>query len=403
MKNIVKEKIDNFGNLSSLDLMFTRIAREQFVTHRFSKEYRTVLIFTVLLDLVAVFVSVFGGYFHLYSMVFRSLNDAIVSKIVSISVLIILEILVHIALAKFFKSFIKEKMQVAFIALVFATILWGVIFDFSTKGLSMRQSAKVSKVETITMNFDAEKENLRLEKEAKINDIKELQKQINSNPTKWSSGKLSLLSADQLASLKELQNEISTIEQTYRNDIVALQKVTDKEYKQDELSTQNEAREYYNIVVAVMFIELLASGFLMFSWSMVLKENKPEDFVNSKINDIANEIDKGVSTLFQNRVATLNNGLTLALSNHSNNSIPFEYETTTNKPEPEFVEAEVISNKKNKPGFKMQTSNGDAKKCAYCDGDISDKKHWNAKYCSPECRIKSWENKHNTTLRYKRK
>ena len=87
MTNNTNKKIDNFGNLNGLDMFFTRIAKEQFVTHRFSKEYRIVLILTFLFDILAVSVSIFAGYFYLYLMIFKTLNSVLVAKVITIILL----------------------------------------------------------------------------------------------------------------------------------------------------------------------------------------------------------------------------------------------------------------------------------------------------------------------------
>ena len=410
MKNSKTTKTDNFGNLNLMDMFFTRIAKEQFVTHRFSKEYRTVLVLVFLFDILAVFASIFAGYFYLYVLVIKTLNNILVAKILTITALIILEILVHIGLAKFFKFFIKSNIAVAFVALVLVTLLWSVSFQLSTKGLSMRQSKKVSKVESISSNFELEKQNLLNSRNAQITDIKELQKDIKSNPTRWKNGKLSLLSSQQLTDIKEYQKEISEIKQQYRTDILSLQKTTDKEYKQDEFNTQNEANEYYNLITIVMFIELLASGFLMFSWSMVLKENKSEDYINSNVNDFKSEVDTRVFALFKDSLHTQFRSFQLAIETNENNSIPFEFENTKGKKENSNISDAEIINKKN-VGFQMQQttneptkpSNPKAKVCAYCGADISHKKHWNAKYCDRTCQRKAWELKTDRKLIYKKK
>ena len=73
MKNSLN---DNFGNFNLIDKLLTKVANNQFTTHRYSKEWKIAISLAILFDIVAVTLSIYAGYFYLSTLLIPMLESA---------------------------------------------------------------------------------------------------------------------------------------------------------------------------------------------------------------------------------------------------------------------------------------------------------------------------------------
>ena len=139
MKNL--ENLNNFGDYSGIDRILTKVANNQFTTHRYSKEWKIAISLSILFDITAVTLRIYAGYFYLSTLLIPMLESVYLAKIATISILILLELLVHFLLAKFFKFAIKtgnnSHGQTAAVVLIFLAFVYTISFHCSTQGLSI--------------------------------------------------------------------------------------------------------------------------------------------------------------------------------------------------------------------------------------------------------------------------
>jgi len=274
----------------------------------------------------------------------------------------------------------------------------------STNGLSINESKKVSKVEFIENNLSTEVDNLSLETKENIKYYQNEIATIKANPQGWINGKRSILTSSQLKDIKAYNETINELRQIERTRTKELQEQANQDKKNNLIEVTATANKYYAFISILMIIELIASGFLMFSWSKIQNENDPESHVQSKVIDISKQVDASITELYTNRFAALQNGLNIALQSHTNSSIPLEilHQEHEHQEQTEPHQAQILN--KNKPGFKMQSTPGTAKKkhCRYCGSELIGM-HPAAKYCNDEHRKLAWEQKTGAKLKYKAK
>jgi len=329
MENKPNNKIDNFGTFGTSDLFFTKIANNQFTTHRYSKEWKTAIIGALVLDIIATVLSVYSGYFYLSILLIQMLESKAAAQISTIAILIILELLVHFLLAKFFKFALKFVATVAIPTLLFLGFLYSISFYMSTQGLSINESSKVDKTELINENKNVEIENIKKQSENEIQYFKSEIETIKANPQGWTNGKRNILTAAQLTTIKEYNKSINEIKQLARNDIKSLEKQAQIDKKSNLQEVTSTANNYYAFISILMLVELIASGFLMFSWSQIQSENEPEKHIKSKVIDISTQYKSLLNGFLMSELNTIKNGFALALNEHEIETIPFEIENST--------------------------------------------------------------------------
>jgi len=405
MKNeLINES--TFGNFTPGDKILTKIANNQFTTHRYSKEWKILILLALLFDVTAVTLTVYAGYFYLSELITPILESKELAIISTIVILILLEFLVHFLLAKFFKFALKWHGLTATSILIFLSLVYFLSFQMSTNGLSINESKKVSKVEFIENNLNTEIENIQLETKENIKYYKNEIATIKANPSGWINGKRSVLTSQQLKDIKEYNGTINELRQTERTNIKELQEQAHQDKANNLTEVTATANKYYAFISILMLIELIASGFLMFSWSKIQNENDTEQHVKSKVIDISKQVDASITELYTNRFVALQNGLSIALQQHNNSSIPLEILSQEHQ-EQTIQKAEIIN--KNNVGFEMKTNTRNTtpgtikkKECLFCGAELVGM-HPAAKYCNAECRKQAWELKTGAKLKYKSK
>ncbi len=405
MKNSLNT--DTFGNFNLTDKLLTKVANNQFTTHRYSKEWKIAISLSLLFDITAVILSIYAGYFYLSTLLIPMLESVYFAQMATISILILLELLVHFLLAKFFKFALKSHIQTASLVLIFLGFVYMQSFYMSTNGLSINESNKVSKVVFINDNLTIESENLELETKENISYYKEAISTIKTNPQGWVNGRRAVLTSQQLKDIKAYNGTIQELKQQLRTDVQTLTKQAKTDKANNLKEVTSTANKYYAFISIIMLIELIASGFLMFSWSKIQSENDPEKHAQSRIIDISLQVDKGITDLYNSRFSAMQNSLSIAMQAHYNNSIPLEFNQPTDGKQADILEAEILN--KSKAGFKMQTADAQTgtatnkqKVCLHCENSFTYKIH-NQKYCTENCRISAYEKRKGKKLIFKAK
>ena len=409
MINNTNNKIDSFGNFNLLDKLFTKVANKQNTTHRFSTEWRVFIIIGLIAGLITSIISVYSGQFYLIGFMSSFYTTGNILKAVTIVILILIELLTYYSMSKAFKFALKWDALKFLPTAIFTVMVYTLSFYQSTSGLSIQESSKVDLSETINDNLEVEIENLNTDFTEQSTYYKSAIATVKANPSGWSGGKRTILTAEQLKDIKAYNNIILELKKEKRKQIKELEKNAklDKRNNMTEITSTRE--KFFGFISVLMAIQVLSSAFLSFAWSQIQCENAPKDFAKSKVLDITMQVDSSINSLWQDRLNSLQQGLSIALNSHSAAGIPLEISTPTNNKTTPVQEAKFVNkaNEKQKNygggsiGFKMQ--NSIEKKCAYCGTDISDKKHWNAKYCSDECKKLAWEKRTGQQLRYKKK
>lgn len=410
MKNNIKNKIDNFGRFSASDIYFTRIANSQFTTHRYSKEWKAAIILAFLFSLITSWFSISGGYSYIHVIIFQLTENKIVTFISTILVVVFLEYLVYMLIGKFFKFALKFVPQIAIPVLIFTIMVYSISFYISTQGMSISESKKVDKTELINENKSIEISNLQRKTDSDIDYLKNQIETIKANPAGWQNGQRIVLTREQLETIKQYNTSINEVKQALRTDIKDLEKQAGIDKKSNLKEVTSTASKYHQFMSIMMLTQFVAGGFLMFSWSKIQNENEPEKYVKSKVIDISLQYKSLLNSFLMNELNTIKNGFSLALNEYAIDAIPLEIETTnepTNETKGKAANSNYSANEK-KIGFQMtkkptnDPTASNLKTCLHCGKDISNKKHWNAKFCNDLCRKEYWEKQNNSKLIYKK-
>jgi len=409
MKNIVKEKIDNFGRFSASDIYFTRIANSQFTTHRYSKEWKAAIILAFLFSLITSWFSISGGYSYIHVIIFQLTENKIVTFISTILVVVFLEYLVYMLIGKFFKFALKFVPQIAIPVLIFTIMVYSISFYISTQGMSISESKKVDKTELINENKSIEISNLQRKTDSDIDYLKNQIETIKANPAGWQNGQRIVLTREQLETIKQYNTSINEVKQALRTDIKDLEKQAGIDKKSNLKEVTSTASKYHQFMSIMMLTQFVAGGFLMFSWSKIQNENEPEKYVKSKVIDISLQYKSLLNSFLMNELNTIKNGFSLALNEYAIDAIPLEIETTnepTNETKGKTANSNYSANEK-KIGFQMtkkptnDPTASNLKTCLHCGQTYTYKIH-NQKFCSVECRAKAWELRTGHKLNFKK-
>jgi len=403
MENKPNNKIDNFGTFGTSDLFFTKIANNQFTTHRYSKEWKAAIVLAFLFSLITSWFSISGGYSYVNVIIFQLTENKAVTFISSILVVVFLEYLVYMLIGKFFKFTLKFIPQTAIPVLIFTLLVYSISFYISTQGMSISESKKVDKTELINENKSIEISNLQRKTDSDIDYLKNQIETIKANPAGWQNGQRNILTKEQLQTIKQYNASINEVKQALRTDIKNLEKQASIDKTSNLKEVTSTASKYHQFMSVMMLTQFVAGGFLMFSWSKIQSENEPEKHIKSKVIDISLQYKSLLNNFLMSELNTIKNGFALALNEHEIETIPFEIENSTkNTASSDYKETEKkigfqIINKAN-----LEHKATDKKVCEHCGKDISDKKHWNAKFCNYECRKAHWEHKTGVKLKLKK-
>lgn len=321
-------------------ILLSRIARNAYKLHNMRKEWKVFILFVFLAKVLTWSISIFAGYNYFSSLLFPVMQNKLFANITAITILIIVEVLTTIALAKFFKFLFRGTSYLStIIALVLVVgALFGLSFVSSTNGLAMRQSQKVDNTDIIIDRFGFQEHAVKNEYKDRLLNINGQIATIKSNPQGWTNGRRSTLIAGQLASIDSLQKRKAELRQEQKTEIVLIDKQKLTEMQKNKKQTTSEADKYYKIIMWVMIIQFIASGTLMFFWKRILNEDDQEVLISEKIKSLKDTMVGNAYHAAINEFSGISNLITtqLALSNEKYQpEIPIE-----NVPESLPIEAE---------------------------------------------------------------
>lgn len=293
-----KHNVKNF----SFDLFAGKHAKNQFKLWHFSREWRAGIIILSVLKIITWGISIYAGFYFLFSVSFPVIGSKFFTFITSLLLLIAIELLTWFFLSKFFKFLIKGIVATSIFSGIIALGIYFVSFHMSTNGLAMRQADKIDKSETIVDNSLLEINAIEQKYNTRIKDYHREIASIKANPAGWNNGRPTRLTANQLKDIKEFNLKIDGLEQQKRNDISNIKASQEKLLLVNKKERTSEANKYYNYVIAIMIAQFIFNGLLMFSWSRIYNENDKMQDLNEGIAQAENAI---VSGFLQNALSRL--------------------------------------------------------------------------------------------------
>ena len=398
-------KTDSFGNFNLLDKLFTKIANKQNTTHRFSTEWRVFIIIALIVGVITSIISVYSGRPFLFGFINPFYENKGISQVTTLTILILIELLTYYSMSKAWKFFLKWDALKFLPTAIFTIMIYSLSFYQSTSGLSIQESNKVDLSETINDNLDVEIQNLKADLKEQTAYYKSEIATIKANPSGWSGGKRTILTSNQLSDIKTYNNTILELKQDTRKQVKELESNAKLDKKNNLAEITSTREKYFGFISIVMTIQILCSGFLGFAWSQIQSENAPEDFAKSKVLDITMQVDSSINALWQDRLNSLQHGLSIALNSNAAAGVPLEISTPLINENEEVQTAEIL-NKQN-IGFKMQHkaqtgTNTKLRTCEHCNKEFI-YKTYNQRFCSSACRIEKWQQKTGVKVKFKKK
>jgi hypothetical protein len=398
--------------MTKLENFFIKNAKSEYKKWTFAKEWKTAISLFYVLKYVTIFFSGFAGLFEVLNLFLPIIVNETISKIFAFALIILIELLTAFFLSKSFKFILRSDYITSIACLLFSFMLFGITFYTSTNGLAKRQSGIVDQTMTISTGSNIEISNIKEQTKNEITRLNQLIEIEKNNPQNWTKGKRNVLSASQLKSIQNYNEAILTAQKTQQKEIERLNVAMATKLLKNEIIVQNEASKYYNIVAIIMFLNFLVNGGLMFAWSRIYKETELSQLINEKVKDIN---DKLMSEMLNNTVTEIQkarynifNQIKIAnIYNDESGMLKVEPEKKQIgfiKPkdnsiniEPIEKSNETVINNIDRNGERNGDRNGKEKTCKHC-GKTFVHKHWNATYCSDECRIESWQLKTGKTF-----
>lgn len=277
--------------------------------YSFKEEWLTIIILVIITKLATSVVSVFSGFCYLDSIFYGLFMSERLSKVVTVVALVLIECLNALFLAKFFKFLLRMNNLKWVFPLILAVGLFSLSFVISTNGIAMYTAGKVD----LTKNIDSK---YITEIELVNNDYTEQKKtilahidDIKANPTQWKDGRRCVLSAEQLAEIRQCYDDITVLTKNKDLKIKELSTAKAHELHDNKTNTENEAGKYYLIVAVIMFVQLVASLALWFFWSKISGEEDPEtnkvEAVQRGLTQIENTVDNCINTRIDTKLGLL--------------------------------------------------------------------------------------------------
>lgn len=401
----------------------TGIASKNAKFKNFRQEYSLGILIVLLLRIVTASISIYAGYFYFKNLLTGiSTENKTVPLILSITVLLIVEILSAYLLSKLTKASLNRKYINAFVLLIFSVFTFGVSFISSTNGLSMKQSKKADISTEILSNKDLQAENIKLKYSELIQEQKANIKLIRKNPQGWSEGKRAYLTTQQLKDISNINNEIKAFRSAEKEEITAIKKQSKTELKANRQEMTATADKYYLFISIVLIISALCNISLQIFYKIIYKEERADQSALSEFKNAKQAIFSNLQASLNNDILKLANSFTGSLIVEKNE--PLLHSIIENKNTPpgigfknpkidfeindkagNYKEFQKENNLKGKEPYnenRINENRTEQRTCKNC-GNPYIHKHHKQLYCSDACRVQFWENKTGKTLNFKKK
>ncbi len=331
-------KFDQFGALKPSDLFFSKLASDIYSSKRYQAQFKTYIIVSVLLYILAVAISTVSSYFIVYDFLVGMIKYVFLAVFFTVTALLLLEFLVYLSLENFFKFLLKGDIKKWVPFAIVSLALFSVVFVLTTNGIAMHMSEKISKTVEITEFHEIESNTLKNDYSQQIKRLEEQIFVIKNNPLGWSNGKRSNLTKEQLISIEAYLTEIKQIKQELKTELKGINEKEKTELNKNRNETTSESNKYYWVFAIIVFLEVLISGFLMFSWSKIHAESNTDQNITDKVQDVSQAVGKNIFSAIEEQIYHVQNMFALGLQKNSYNFTPFEVVDKNKEKEPEKID-----------------------------------------------------------------
>ena len=298
-------------NLSSnyLQNLIKSFAVKNWQKYTFKREWLSVIVLLLVLQLSTSAVSIFSGFFYLDNFFFSFLNAEAASKVFAIIALILIEGLNILFLSKFFKFALRLDFLTALMPLTCALITFSISFITSTNGIALFASKSEDLTKVIEAKYKDFAETAKAECDANVAQLSTYIETIKSNPENWSNGRRCVLSEAQNRELATAYTRIEEYKTAYRKTCNELDAKKAEELRANNSQTIATADKYYKIVAFIMLIQVAVSAALWFFWSKISAQDAADveyresvDAVYDKANKL---IDDGLSNVITQKFGVI--------------------------------------------------------------------------------------------------
>lgn len=286
-----------------------RYALKNWRLYSFKEEWLTIILLVLLTKIATSVVSVFSGYCYLDNIFYGLFMSENLSKIVTVFALVVIECLNALFLAKFFKFLLRFDNLKWIFPLLLSVGLFALSFIISTNGIAIYTAGKVDLSKNIDSKYITEIEFVNSEFADQKNTILAHIDDIKANPTEWKDGRRCVLSAAQLAEIRQCYDDITELTKNKDLKIKELNTAKLHELHDNKTNTENEANKYYVYVAAIMFVQLVASMALWFFWCKISGEEDPEtnkvEAVERGLMQIESTVDNCINTRIDTKLDVL--------------------------------------------------------------------------------------------------
>lgn len=286
-----------------------RYALKNWRLYSFKEEWLTIILLVLLTKIATSVVSVFSGYCYLDNIFYGLFMSENLSKIVTVFALVVIECLNALFLAKFFKFLLRFNNLKWIFPLLLSVGLFALSFIISTNGIAIYTAGKVDLTKNIDSKYITEIEIVNSEFADQKNTILAHIDDIKANPTEWKDGRRCVLSAAQLAEIRQCYDDITELTKNKDLKIKELNTAKLHELHDNKTNTENEANKYYIYVAAIMFVQLVASMALWFFWCKISGEEDPEtnkvEAVERGLMQIESTVDNCINTRIDTKLDVL--------------------------------------------------------------------------------------------------
>jgi hypothetical protein len=378
---------------SNLETWLNKKARENFKTHRISKEFKVIILIILVLKLLSSIVSGFASNDYINSLLNNFFAEVVLNTVLSVLLLISIEFLTQYSISKFSKFILKKDVTKVVFLLVIVVTCFSVSFVLTTNGLALKYSEKADNTQQIKQAYDIEKQSIIADYDNRINEqktnIELLKKQT------WRGR----LSRKYVNDIKEHSNNITQLRNEKKNTISELTKTTEIQLKNNRITTTKEAEKYYNFAVIVMIAQLFLNFILMLFWRMIYIENDTKSFIKEDIDTIKNEMFTEMFNVLKSEQKELQ---TIILNSYKNALAYTDIKEIQQQPQQSSAIGYKLNNNvlNNTQHTKNITPVNNARTpvthgkttCKNCNTEF-EKKAYNQIYCSELCRLEFYEKK----------
>jgi len=298
-----------------LQSFLSKQANSIMTLHPVRKEWRIAIVSLMILKLLTMFFSLFGGWSFFsakFTTVFQNLDFAgikattIISTL-SIITLIAIELLTAVFLQKMFKFYYRGRFITGLASMVVVGLFYSISFISSTNGLASQQANKADKTEEISTETQTAEQSAKTDLDSELLRLNNSIAVIERNPQGWSEGKRSYLTAKQLADISKIQDEIKVEKADYKANLEKIQLLQETALSKNSEKTQATAKDYYKIMTIVMALQFMATGFLVFFWYLIRSQESKDAVVGEDLREISDTVASHAESLIMNTLVDRSN------------------------------------------------------------------------------------------------